>query len=84
MKTVFEALSWASSYLTEAGREKNAAELLLLNDTGMDRSKLLASLQEAVGEDELYRFRRHVEMHKEGIPIQYIIGKEQFYGREFL
>ncbi len=83
MKTVFEALSWASSYLTEAGREKNAAELLLLNDTGMDRSKLLASLQEPVGEDELYRFRRHVEMHKEGIPIQYIIGKEQFYGREF-
>ncbi|OIK21378.1 peptide chain release factor N(5)-glutamine methyltransferase [Bacillus amyloliquefaciens] len=83
MKTVFEALSWASSYLTEAGREKNAAELLLLNDTGMDRSKLLANLQEPVGEDELYRFRRHVEMHKEGVPIQYIIGKEQFYGREF-
>ncbi len=49
----------------------------------MDRSKLLASLQEPVGEDELYRFRRHVEMHKEGVPIQYIIGKEQFYGREF-
>ncbi|WP_424160572.1 peptide chain release factor N(5)-glutamine methyltransferase [Bacillus amyloliquefaciens] len=83
MKTIFEALSWASSYLTEAGREKNAAELLLLNDTGMDRSKLLANLQEPVGEDELYRFRRHVEMHKEGVPIQYIIGKEQFYGREF-
>lgn len=83
MKTIFEALSWASSYLTEAGREKNAAELPLLNDTGMDRSKLLANLQEPVGEDELYRFRRHVEMHKEGVPIQYIIGKEQFYGREF-
>ncbi|MBT2573029.1 peptide chain release factor N(5)-glutamine methyltransferase [Bacillus sp. ISL-51] len=83
MKTVFEALSWASSYLTEAGREKNAAELLLSNDTGMERSKLLASLREPVGEDELYRFKRHVEMHKEGIPIQYIIGKEHFYGREF-
>ncbi|KXZ17052.1 protein-(glutamine-N5) methyltransferase, release factor-specific [Bacillus nakamurai] len=83
MKTVFEALSWASSYLTEAGRDKNAAELLLSNDTGMERSKLLASLREPVGEDELYRFKRHVEMHKEGIPIQYIIGKEYFYGREF-
>ncbi|MCP6680919.1 peptide chain release factor N(5)-glutamine methyltransferase [Bacillus nakamurai] len=83
MKTVFEALSWASSYLTEAGRDKNAAELLLSNDTGMERSKLLASLREPVGEDELYRFKRHVEMHKEGIPLQYIIGKEYFYGREF-
>lgn len=55
MKTIFEALKWASSYLTEAGREENAAELLLLYDTGMERSKLLASLQEPIGEDELYR-----------------------------
>lgn len=84
MKTIFEALKWASSYLTEAGREENAAELLLLYDTGMDRSKLLASLQEPIGEDELYRFKRHVEMHKEGVPVQYIIGKEFFYGREFM
>lgn len=84
MKTIFEALKWASSYLTEAGREENAAELLLLYDTGMERSKLLASLQEPIGEDELYRFKRHVEMHKEGVPVQYIIGKEFFYGREFM
>lgn len=58
--------------------------LLLLYDTGMERSKLLASLQEPIGEDELYRFKRHVEMHKEGVPVQYIIGKEFFYGREFM
>ncbi|MGN2618122.1 peptide chain release factor N(5)-glutamine methyltransferase [Bacillus stercoris] len=84
MKTIFEALKWASSYLTEAGREENAAELLLLYDTGMERSRLLASLQEPIGGDELYRFTRHVEMHKEGVPVQYIIGKEFFYGREFM
>ncbi|MBD4896801.1 HemK family protein methyltransferase, partial [Xanthomonas citri pv. citri] len=40
--------------------------------------------QEPIGEDELYRFKRHVEMHKEGVPVQYIIGKEFFYGREFM
>ncbi|MGK9431158.1 peptide chain release factor N(5)-glutamine methyltransferase [Bacillus atrophaeus] len=84
MKKIFEALNWASSYLTEAGRDRNAAELLLMNDIGMDRSKLFASLQDPLSEDELYRFKRHVEMHKEGVPVQYIIGKEVFYGRVFI
>ncbi|MED4811222.1 peptide chain release factor N(5)-glutamine methyltransferase [Bacillus atrophaeus] len=84
MKKIFEALNWASSYLTEAGRDRNAAELLLMNDIGMDRSKLFASLQDPISEDELYRFKRHVEMHKEGVPVQYIIGKEAFYGRVFI
>ncbi|MED1121895.1 peptide chain release factor N(5)-glutamine methyltransferase [Bacillus atrophaeus] len=84
MKKIFEALNWASSYLTEAGRDRNAAELLLMNDIGMDRSKLFASLQDPISEDELYRFKRHVEMHKEGVPVQYIIGKESFYGRVFI
>ncbi|MCG8396389.1 peptide chain release factor N(5)-glutamine methyltransferase [Bacillus atrophaeus] len=84
MKKIFEALNWASSYLTEAGRDRNAAELLLMNDIGMDRSNLFASLQDPISEDELYRFKRHVEMHKEGVPVQYIIGKESFYGRVFI
>ncbi|KAA6448085.1 peptide chain release factor N(5)-glutamine methyltransferase [Bacillus atrophaeus] len=84
MKKIFEALNWASSYLIEAGRDRNAAELLLMNDIGMDRSKLFASLQDPISEDELYRFKRHVEMHKEGVPVQYIIGKEAFYGRVFI
>ncbi|ATO27275.1 peptide chain release factor N(5)-glutamine methyltransferase [Bacillus atrophaeus] len=84
MKKIFEALNWASSYLTAAGRDRNAAELLLMNDIGMDRSKLFASLQDPLSEDELYRFKRHVEMHKEGVPVQYIIGKESFYGRVFI
>ncbi len=69
--------------LTEAGREENAAELLLLYDTGMERSRLLASLQEPIGDDELYRFTRHVEMHKgRAGAIHY--RKRVFYGREFM
>lgn len=38
MKTIFEALRWASSYLTEAGRDRNAAEILLTDQLNIDRA----------------------------------------------
>ncbi|MCY9399441.1 protein-(glutamine-N5) methyltransferase, release factor-specific, partial [Bacillus haynesii] len=50
MKTVFEALKWASSYLTEAGRDRNASEILLADQLNIDRSKLLASFHDVISE----------------------------------
>lgn len=84
MNTVFEALKWASSYLKEAGRDENAAEILLLHELNTDRSRLLASLHDSISDLELDRFRSKVYKHAEGTPVQYITGKEYFYGREFL
>ncbi|MGO4901543.1 peptide chain release factor N(5)-glutamine methyltransferase [Bacillus sp. GM2] len=83
MKTVFEALSWASSYLTEAGRDRNAAEILLADQLNIDRSKLLASFHDVISESDFSRFKKSVELHHQGVPVQYITGKESFYGREF-
>lgn len=84
MKTIFEALHWASSYLTDAGRDRNAAEILLADQLKMERSKLLASFHDAMPENDFLQFKKSVEMHQSGVPIQYITGKEWFYGREFL
>lgn len=83
MKTVFEALRWASSYLAEAGRDRNAAEILLANQLKMERSKLLASFHDVMHDRDLFAFQKAVERHRSGVPVQYITGKEQFYGREF-
>lgn len=52
MKTVFEALKWASSYLAEAGRDRNAAEILLTDQLNIDRSKLLASFHDVISESD--------------------------------
>lgn len=84
MKMIFEVLKWVFFYLIEVGREENVVEFFLFYDIGMDRSKLFVSLQELIGEDELYCFKCYVEMYKEGVLVQYIIGKEFFYGWEFM
>ncbi|WP_110928314.1 peptide chain release factor N(5)-glutamine methyltransferase [Bacillus massiliglaciei] len=83
-KKIYEALNWASSFLKERGREANAGEILLQSILGLTRSQLLASLQDAVPAGRLSEFEEAVCMHGEGRPVQYITGKEEFYGRTFL
>lgn len=82
-KKVFEALAWASSFLKEHGRDENAGELLLRHYMNMSRSSLLASLQDVVEEAIWEPFVESVKKHGEGIPVQYMIGYEEFYGRRF-
>jgi release factor glutamine methyltransferase len=62
MKTVFEALKWASSYLAEAGRDRNAAEILLTDQLNIDRSKLLASFHDVISESDFSRFKKSVAL----------------------
>ncbi len=79
----YEALNWASSFLKENGRDENAGELLLRHYLQCSRSQLLADIREAVPEEVLQKFREGVYQHAEGVPVQHLIGHEEFYGREF-
>ncbi|QPC47722.1 peptide chain release factor N(5)-glutamine methyltransferase [Mangrovibacillus cuniculi] len=81
--TIFEALKWASSYLQEKERDQNAGELLLLHILGWSRSTLLAEQRTELTEVQWSLFQNYVEAHVNSQPVQYIIGKETFYGRDF-
>lgn len=85
MTKVYEALRWASSFLREKGRDENAGEWLLMAQLQQSRAQMLAGMHDVLPEEELKQFRDSVKKHgDEAIPIQHMIGHEEFYGRSFL
>ncbi|WP_018661216.1 peptide chain release factor N(5)-glutamine methyltransferase [Heyndrickxia acidiproducens] len=80
---VYEALQWASSFLTKKGRDANASELLLEHFTGMGRTNLLANLRMPLADEVRENFNKAVHAHGEGVPVQHIMGYAYFYGRKF-
>lgn len=82
-KTNFEALNGASSFLVNKGRDENAARLLLQHVLGLNYSSLMMKMHDELPTAQFLQFKKMVERHAEGEPIQYIIGYEEFYGRKF-
>ncbi|KHD86704.1 peptide chain release factor N(5)-glutamine methyltransferase [Heyndrickxia ginsengihumi] len=80
---VYEALNWASSFLIEHDRDANAGELLLCHFLEMNRTQLLTNLRMDMPGEIQESFKAAVLAHKDGVPIQHMIGYEMFYGRVF-
>jgi release factor glutamine methyltransferase len=85
IRTIREALQWASSFLAEAGTKdpRFEAELLLRHVLRMDRTRFLSSLPEQMAEADLLQLAALCRRRSEHEPIQYILGEQTFYGRSF-
>ncbi len=84
--TLFETINTASERFTEAGitNSRLDAELLLCHTLGKDRAWLLAHMQEAVDEQHRALFEQAVDRRALREPLQYILGKQEFWGLDFL
>jgi release factor glutamine methyltransferase len=59
------------------------ASLLLADALGTDTTKLLASGPDEVAEPALERYRASLASRTAGLPVAYILGYKEFWGRRF-
>lgn len=59
------------------------AEVLLAYATGSDRAWLYAHSDEELREVWWIHYGRYLHQRIQGVPTQYITGRQEFYGREF-
>lgn len=83
-KKQYEVLTRASLFLEKYNRETRVGELLLEHHLGLSRNGFYMNMREAIPVDIEEKFMADVKKHAEtGIPIQHLIGYEEFYGRRF-
>jgi release factor glutamine methyltransferase len=60
-----------------------AAELLLLHLLGRDRAWLYAHPEHVLSSDEFAQYDDLLRRRAEGVPVQYLTGRQEFWGLEF-
>ncbi|HEY6802227.1 MAG TPA: peptide chain release factor N(5)-glutamine methyltransferase [Pyrinomonadaceae bacterium] len=83
--SIATALLEASQFLRkgdvpEARREAGS---LLAHVIDKDRTFLISHAEDLLTEEDFHRFREIVKRRAAGEPLQYITGRQDFYGREF-
>ena len=85
MITVLESINLSSDYLKNKGIESPRinAELLLAYVLNCKRLNLYLSFEKPLTEEEINKYRELLRRRSKFEPLQYIIGKVEFYGIDF-
>ncbi len=83
--TVLKVLKWTTGYLAERGIEGGRldAELLLTDLLGLDRVGLYLNFDRPLTTEELGRYRERVARRAKREPLQYILGRAEFWSLPF-
>src|SRR5882724_10555088 len=84
--TLQQALLQGTKLLEEAGiaAPRLTSEVLLAHALGQERAFLYAHSERELREVEWLHYGRYLHERLKGKPTQYITGRQEFYGREFL
>jgi len=85
-QTIREALLWASSFLQEAGTKdpRFEAELILRHCLRLDRTAFLARMADPFPAEAAGCVSALAKRRAAHEPVQYMLGEQSFYGREFI
>jgi release factor glutamine methyltransferase len=81
-----QALNNAIEYLTsrDVGSPRMNAELLLMFIVGCDRAHIYAHPERELTADEESRYTDVINQRARGVPSQYIVGHQEFWGLDFI
>src|SRR6202044_3114258 len=86
--TLRQALTAAAARLADnphlRGNARRDAEILLLGQLGIGHAQLLANPDRELTQEEESSFLRAIDRRGANEPVQYILGKQEFYGLDFL
>ncbi|HCM90048.1 MAG TPA: peptide chain release factor N(5)-glutamine methyltransferase [Vagococcus sp.] len=82
-KTYFEVLNWASSFLEKKNEEVYVAEYLLLERKKWTKTELLLNFKKVMPIEEIISYKNDINQIIKHVPVQYLIGSCEFYGRRF-
>jgi len=84
--TIAEVVARTTQYLASKGSESPRldAELLVGHALGLTRLQLYLDRDRPLTDEELARARELVRRRAAHEPVAYIVGKKEFYGRDFL
>jgi release factor glutamine methyltransferase len=80
---VREALREGAAALARTETPLLDASLLLAAALGTDTARILASGPDEVGEAQLERYRLDLGRRSAGLPVAYLLGYKEFWGRRF-
>ncbi|HYE73842.1 MAG TPA: hypothetical protein VEF04_10940, partial [Blastocatellia bacterium] len=83
--TIAEAIKSASARLRESGIQNDVldAQTLLAEALGRDRTYLIVNFNQELTSDITRKYQSLIDRRANGEPLQYITGRQEFYGLEF-
>ena len=83
IKTYENALEWGQAALSLLENGKNEARLLMSYATGLSQTELITRAKELMKGDDFEEYERGIYSRIEGVPLQYIVGIQEFMGLPF-
>ena len=83
IKTYENALNWGKAALSMLPNGKNEARMIMSYATGLGTTELITRAKELMRDDDFDEFQKRIFMRIEGVPLQYIVGTQEFMGLPF-
>lgn len=83
IKTYENALSWGQAALSMLPNGKNEARTIMSYATGLGTTELITRAKELMRDDDFDEFEKRIYSRIAGMPLQYIVGIQEFMGLPF-